>query len=133
MLKGFGHRTFDTYVAKRHEGFRKTDDSRLEQDRLRREQISSDQAYERARAKPVVTPPAAEVAMVTPAPVAQVMTSAVKPTVALDPDNFDDLNDFDDDELAFLAGKYHVTVEQLKKVQKLQRMAAKATQIREEQ
>lgn len=134
LLKGFGHRNFDTYVTKRHEGFRKSDDSRLEQDRLSREQRSADQAHERARAKSAVTQPAAaEFAMATPAAAPEATPIALKPTVALDPDNFDDLNDFDDDELAFLAGKYQVTVEQLKKVQKLQRMAAKATQTRQEQ
>jgi len=134
LLKGFGHRNFDTYVTKRHEGFRKSDDSRLEQDRLRREQLSTDQAYERARAKPAVTQPAtAELATATPTAIPEATPVALKPAVALDPDNFDDLNDFDDDELAFLAGKYQVTVEQLKKVQKLQRMAAKATQTRQEQ
>jgi hypothetical protein len=71
--------------------------------------------------------------MATPTAIPEATPVALKPAVALDPDNFDDLNDFDDDELAFLAGKYQVTVEQLKKVQKLQRMAAKATQTRQEQ
>lgn len=131
LLKGFGHRNFDTYVTKRHEDFRKSDDSRLEQGRSRRDQLGADQAEARARAKPQAT--AAAVALVIDAP-EQVRADApvTKPKAALNPDDFDDLSDFDDDELTFLASKFQVSLDQLKKVQKLQRMAAKADRSHQE-
>jgi len=62
----------------------------------------------------------------------QAPVAAPKAITALDPDNFDDLTEFDDDELTFLAGKFQVTLEQLRKVQKLQRMAAKASRATQE-
>jgi hypothetical protein len=62
----------------------------------------------------------------------QPAVAPVKAGLGLDPDDFDDLTDFDDDELTFLAGKFHVTLDQLKKVQKLQRMAAKAGRTQQE-
>lgn len=128
LLKGFGNRNFDAYISKRHEDFRKSDDSRLQQDRLRREQLGAGQAEARARAKPQAIGIPAEPVVTTAfaAPQAAVAASAAKTSAALNPDNFDDLSDFDDDELTFLAGKFQVTLDQLKKVQKLQRMAAKA-------
>ncbi|MDE1166656.1 MAG: hypothetical protein PW845_15030 [Pseudomonas sp.] len=134
LLKGFGHRNFDTFISKRHDDFRKSDDSRQAQDRLRREQIGADQAEARAKAKPITAPLASgtepvEVAQAEPVHVTRPL---VAPAAALNPDDFDDLSDFDDDELGFLAGKFGVTVEQLKKVQKLQRMAAKAGQAKQE-
>jgi hypothetical protein len=132
LLKGFGHRNFDAHISKRHEDFRKSDDSRLEQERKRREQLGTDQAEARARAKPQVSSfapePTATVEFATPA--AEI--AAPKTVAALDPDAFDDVTDLDDAELAFLAGKFKVTPDQLKKVQKLQRMAAKAGQPRQE-
>jgi hypothetical protein len=132
LLKGFGHRNFDAYVSKRHEDFRKSDDSRLEQERLRREQIGADQAHARAKAKPQLSPiPVMPIPPVAPQEL-QAGVPAPKAGLGLDPDDFDDLTDFDDDELTFLAGKFKVTLDQLKKVQKLQRMAARAGQSQQE-
>ncbi|MFJ5295025.1 hypothetical protein ACIQAL_00615 [Pseudomonas sp. NPDC088368] len=132
LLKGFGHRNFDAYVGKRHEDFRKSDDSRLEQERLRREQIGADQASARARARPLASAAPAEPVVSAAIETPQPAVAPVKAGLGLDPDDFDDLTDFDDDELTFLAGKFHVTLDQLKKVQKLQRMAAKAGRTQQE-
>lgn len=126
MLKGFGHRNFEAYVAKRREGSRQSDKDQQQSHRQQREHWEADQAEQRARAKPQAAAPVAEATPpAPPAPVAAPAPAAAA-TLALDPDRFEDLSDFDDDELAFLAGKFQVTVEQLKKVQRLQRMAAKA-------
>ncbi|WP_285422491.1 hypothetical protein [Pseudomonas sp. efr-133-TYG-103a] len=132
LLKGFGHRNFDAYVSKRHADFRKSDDSRIEQERLRRQQLGEGQAEARAKAKPQVSTVASDPVITTAYVEPQAPVAAPKAITALDPDNFDDLTEFDDDELTFLAGKFQVTLEQLRKVQKLQRMAAKASRATQE-
>lgn len=128
MLKGFGHRNFDTYVTKRVGESRKSDEGRLAQERQRREQLDANLASARAKARPEA-PARVEAPAPVEAPLAVAPASApeeLRPMPAsLDPDSFDDLTEFDDDDLGFLAGKYGVSVAQLKKVQKLQRLAAK--------
>lgn len=126
LLQGFGHRTFHSYVAKSQEDARKTKISDQEQSRMRREEVDAQQAQARARAKPAAA--TLEAAPMSAAPPVEsfMRETAPPPSQALNPDAFDDLTGFDDDDLAFLAGKLQLTAEQLKKVQKLQRMAAKA-------
>lgn len=119
LLKGFGHRTFSAYVAKYHGNVQKNQPS-LAQASFNHE--SPD--HEAPKAIPISVEAEPNLAPASNNVTNEAMRPAVSP--ALDPNTFDDLSEFDNDDLAFLASKFNVTVEQLKKVQRLQRMAAKA-------